>query len=101
MPEETDKAGSVSQQRYEEIAAELREVVAQRAKGQFTIGDRALESEPMRPRGRFVDVEPAWTVHRVPASIGGEAERFSVIGTPPPDRREVPGPDDERPPARL
>lgn len=48
MPEEIDKVGNVSQQRYEQIVAELRQVVEQQTQGQFTIGDRALEIEPMR-----------------------------------------------------
>ncbi|GHE98484.1 hypothetical protein GCM10018772_23640 [Streptomyces fumanus] len=43
--------GSVSQQRYEAIVAEVREVVAQQSKGQFRIGDCALEVEPIRSRG--------------------------------------------------
>ncbi|MFD7431189.1 DUF6192 family protein [Streptomyces sp. NPDC059818] len=51
MPEEIDKVGSVSQRRYEQIVAELREVVEQQTRGSFTIGDRALEIEPMRERG--------------------------------------------------
>ncbi|WP_448333744.1 DUF6192 family protein [Streptomyces sp. DSM 41534] len=51
MTEETGKVGSVSQQRYEQIVAELREVVEQQTRGSFTIGDRALEIEPMRERG--------------------------------------------------
>ncbi|MFE9611495.1 DUF6192 family protein [Streptomyces sp. NPDC006012] len=51
MPEEIDKVGNVSQQRYEQIVAELREVVEQQTRGSFTIGDRALEIEPMRERG--------------------------------------------------
>ncbi len=51
MPEEIDKVGSVSQQRYEQIVAQLREVVEQQTRGSFTVGDRALEIEPMRERG--------------------------------------------------
>ncbi|MFE7659058.1 DUF6192 family protein [Streptomyces bottropensis] len=51
MPEEIDNVGSVSQSRYEQIVAELREVVEQQTRGSFTIGDRALEIEPMRERG--------------------------------------------------
>ncbi|MBI0377862.1 RacO protein, partial [Streptomyces albiflaviniger] len=47
MPE----VGSVSQQRYEEIVAELREAVSEESKGRWLVGDRALEIEPMRPRG--------------------------------------------------
>ena len=62
MPEEIDKVGAVSQSRYEQIVAELRQVVEQQAQGSFTIGDRALEIEPVRPRGGITDAE--WTVHQ-------------------------------------
>ena len=48
MSEEAEKIGAVSQSRYEEIVAELRRVVEEQTQGQFTIGDRALEIEPMR-----------------------------------------------------
>ncbi|MGW2690194.1 DUF6192 family protein [Streptomyces sp. NPDC001414] len=51
MSEETEKVGAVSQSRYDEIVAELRQVVEQQTRGSFTIGDRALEIEPMRERG--------------------------------------------------
>ncbi|MBL1109731.1 RacO protein [Streptomyces sp. 5-8] len=51
MSEETEKVGSVSQSRYDEIVAELRQVVEQQTRGSFTIGDRALEVEPMRGWG--------------------------------------------------
>lgn len=60
MPEEIDNVGNVSQSRYEQIVAELRQVVEQQTQGQFTIGDRALEIEPVRPRGGIADAE--WTV---------------------------------------
>jgi hypothetical protein len=63
MPEEIDKVGSVSQQRYEQIVAELRDVVEQQTRGQFTIGDRALEVEPMRPRGGLA-ADGEWSVER-------------------------------------
>src|SRR5436305_1831172 len=46
-----DKVGSVSASRYEEIVALLREVVENQTRGQFTIGDAALEIEPMREPG--------------------------------------------------
>ncbi|WP_215453322.1 DUF6192 family protein [Streptomyces sp. ATCC 21386] len=72
MTEETEKVGNVSQSRYEQIVAELRQVVEQQSQGSFTIGDRALEIEPMRPRGGIVDME--WTVKqsllRLAADIG-------------------------------
>ncbi|MFJ9417809.1 DUF6192 family protein [Streptomyces sp. NPDC101227] len=62
MPEEIDKVGNVSQSRYEQIVAELRHVVEQQTQASFTIGDRALEIEPVRPRGGIADAE--WTVRQ-------------------------------------
>lgn len=76
MPEEIDKVGSVSQRRYEQIVAELREVVEQQTQGSFTIGDRALEIEPMRERGgqQAAPGEELFTVretlHRLAEDIG-------------------------------
>src|SRR4051812_47082674 len=46
-----DAIGSVSRDRYDAIVAESRELIAQRTRIQFRIGDPALEIEPMRPRG--------------------------------------------------
>ncbi|MHA6762464.1 DUF6192 family protein [Streptacidiphilus sp. PAMC 29251] len=60
MTQETEKVGSVSQTRYEQIVAELRDVVEQQTQGAFTIGDRALEIEPLRPSGGIPDAQ--WTV---------------------------------------
>ncbi|WP_030729437.1 DUF6192 family protein [Streptomyces sp. NRRL S-237] len=51
MPEDHNEVGSVSQQRYEQIVAELREVVGAQTLGQFVIGDRSLEIEPIRDFG--------------------------------------------------
>ncbi|MEO3768629.1 DUF6192 family protein [Streptomyces sp. B8F3] len=62
MPEEIDKVGSVSQSRYEQIVSELRDVVEQQTRGQFTIGDRALEIEPMREPGGHHGVDSEWSV---------------------------------------
>ncbi|MFJ2196414.1 DUF6192 family protein [Streptomyces violaceusniger] len=62
MTEATGKVGNVSQSRYEQIVAELRQVVEQQSQGSFTIGDRALEIEPIRPRGGIAD--PEWTVRQ-------------------------------------
>ncbi|MDT0347084.1 DUF6192 family protein [Streptomyces litchfieldiae] len=45
------KIGQVTQQRYDEIIAGDRQLVAQMGRAQFTIGDHALETEPMRPQG--------------------------------------------------
>lgn len=61
MPEDNEKIGSVSPSRYEQIVTELREVVDQHSRGQFTIGDRALEIEPSRPR-EGARPEGGWTV---------------------------------------
>ncbi|MFJ9968720.1 DUF6192 family protein [Streptomyces avermitilis] len=61
MPEDNETIGSVSQSRYEQIVAELREVVDQHSRGQFTIGDRALEIEPSRPASGSRP-EAGWTV---------------------------------------
>ena len=57
MTQEVGMVGSVSQSRYEQIVAELRDVVEQQTQGLFTIGDRALEIEPIRPRGGIADAE--------------------------------------------
>ncbi|MBW3363090.1 DUF6192 family protein [Streptomyces microflavus] len=127
MSEENSNVGEVTLSRYEQIVAELRDVVEQQTRGQFTIGDRALEIEPMRPRGGPVS-ENAWsveasltmlaediglslstvktarwtasrwpadqrrpgvsfTVHRVLASIDGEADRFAEIDRLPVDKK--------------
>ncbi|MET8292021.1 DUF6192 family protein [Streptomyces sp. NPDC005132] len=51
MVEETRKVGAVSGSRYEEIVAELQGEVEQRTRGQFMVGDRALEVEPLSPPG--------------------------------------------------
>lgn len=47
----SDRVGNVSRTRYEQLVAEARELVAQVAKAQFGLGDKALEIEPMRPVG--------------------------------------------------
>ncbi|RPK28911.1 hypothetical protein EES39_41005 [Streptomyces sp. ADI92-24] len=54
MPEEiesADKVGSVRGNRYAAIVAELRKLVETSSRIQFTIGDCALEVEPMREAG--------------------------------------------------
>ncbi len=77
MPEDDTNIGSVSQKRYEQIVAELREVVEQRTRGQFLIGDRALEIEPMRFRGGQQEPAPGGglftvrdSLHRLAEDIG-------------------------------
>lgn len=65
MAEETqnaDMVGSVSAGRYEQIVAELRKVVENQTRGQFTIGDYALEIEPMREAGGQERGEELFTV---------------------------------------
>lgn len=49
--ESADKVGSVSVNRYAEIVAELRKLVETASRIQFTVGDYALEVEPMREAG--------------------------------------------------
>ncbi|MFE3865949.1 hypothetical protein ACFXPT_36865 [Streptomyces goshikiensis] len=65
MPEKiesADKVGSVSVHRYEQIVAELRKIVEAQTRGQFTIGDYALEIEPMRQYGARERGEELFTV---------------------------------------
>ena len=62
MTEETNNVGNVSQSRYEQIVAELRDVVEQQTRGQFTIGDRALEIEPIREHGGNSRGDAEWSV---------------------------------------
>ncbi|MCZ4103317.1 DUF6192 family protein [Streptomyces sp. H39-C1] len=65
MPEEiqiADKVGSVSANRYAEIVAELRKLVETASRIQFTIGDHALEVEPMRESGGQERGEELFTV---------------------------------------
>ncbi|WP_097977619.1 DUF6192 family protein [Streptomyces sp. gb14] len=62
MAEENSNVGEVTLSRYEQIVAELRDVVEQQTRGQFTIGDRALEIEPMHETGGGVPADPEWSV---------------------------------------
>ncbi|WP_258314953.1 hypothetical protein [Streptomyces sp. Act143] len=70
MPEEIkaavetteDKVGSVSANRYAEIVAELRELVKTASGMLFTVGDYALEIEPMRGHGGAVPAGGLFTV---------------------------------------
>ncbi|WP_405914618.1 DUF6192 family protein [Streptomyces sp. NBC_00728] len=63
MSEEFEKVGAVSQPRYEQIVAELRSAAEQLTQAQFTIGDRALEIEPIGPRSGPV-ADTAWSVEQ-------------------------------------
>ncbi|MFB8105864.1 MULTISPECIES: DUF6192 family protein [unclassified Streptomyces] len=65
MPEEittADKVGNVSPARYAEIVAELRKLVETATRIQFTIGDYALEVEPMRESGGQERTDGLFTV---------------------------------------
>ncbi|MEU1450487.1 DUF6192 family protein [Streptomyces mirabilis] len=68
MPEEIEKTGdgekigSVSASRYAQIVAELRKLVETASRIQFTIGDYALEVEPMREYGAQEKSEAPFTV---------------------------------------
>ncbi|WP_031079287.1 DUF6192 family protein [Streptomyces sp. NRRL WC-3742] len=64
MAQETEKVGSVSVSRYEEIVARLREVVENQTRGQFEIGDYALEIEPMREVGGSAPADEMFSVKR-------------------------------------
>ena len=78
MPEEIDKVGNVSQQRYEQIVAELRQVVEQQSQGQFTIGDRALEIEPMRGSDEGREVLPGQDLFTVRQALTRLAEDIGL-----------------------
>ncbi|MFL4909336.1 DUF6192 family protein [Streptomyces sp. MMS24-I2-30] len=65
MPEEighADKVGSVSGNRYAEIVAELRKLVETASRIQFTLGEYALEVEPMREPGGQEKSDELFTV---------------------------------------
>lgn len=80
MPEEIENVGNASQSRYEQIVAELRDVVEQQTRGQFTIGDRALEIEPMREPGGHNAVDPEWSVTAALTRLGEDIGlKFSTV----------------------
>ncbi|KOT91828.1 hypothetical protein ADK86_21595 [Streptomyces sp. NRRL F-5755] len=56
MPE-ADRIGQVSRERYEQTIAADRKAVASMGGGAFSIGDHALEIEPMRPHGGSVALD--------------------------------------------
>ncbi|MFE9499826.1 DUF6192 family protein [Streptomyces collinus] len=62
----SERVGNVSRTRYAQLVAEARELVAQVAKAQFGLGDKALEIEPLRPVGGSVDkgTEELFTVEQ-------------------------------------
>jgi hypothetical protein len=47
----TDMVGHVSVERYEELVARARELVEQQTRCQFSLGDTALEIEPIQRHG--------------------------------------------------
>ncbi|MFI8242657.1 DUF6192 family protein [Streptomyces sp. NPDC085866] len=78
MAEQNAKVGSVSQQRYDQIVTELREVVEQHQKGQFLIGDRALEIEPLRMRGGQQEAAPGQELFTVRQTLFRLAEDIGL-----------------------
>ncbi|CAL9335792.1 hypothetical protein SUDANB6_00164 [Streptomyces sp. enrichment culture] len=50
----TDRIGNVTRQRYEQLVAQAKDLIAQVARAQFALGDMALEIEPMRSVGGSV-----------------------------------------------
>lgn len=54
MTEVKDRVGNVTRHRYEQLVAQAKELISQVARAQFTLGDMALEIEPMRPVGGSV-----------------------------------------------
>ncbi|MGW3852981.1 DUF6192 family protein [Streptomyces fagopyri] len=100
---EAGKVGAVSESRYEEIVAELRGAIEEWTREQFTVGDRALEVEPLCPRSspagesagpeqllsrlaRDIGLpvsalrEARWTASRWPVEKRRRAESFAVHG---------------------
>src|SRR5512135_600411 len=45
------RIGNVTRERYEELVAEGRQLVAEQTRIQFRLGEDALEIEPLQPRG--------------------------------------------------
>jgi hypothetical protein len=85
VPEEIEtsgKVGSVSANRYAEIVAELRKLVETVSRIQFTIGDYALEVEPMREHGGSAPADELFTVKdslfRLSKDIG---QSYSTVKT--------------------
>uniref|UniRef100_UPI002F9116A7 DUF6192 family protein n=1 Tax=Kitasatospora indigofera TaxID=67307 RepID=UPI002F9116A7 len=78
MPEENTNVGNVSQHRYEQIVAELREIVEQQSRSQFLIGDRALEIEPMRPSDGRQEALPGRDLFTVRQALATLAEDIGL-----------------------
>ncbi|MFD8060957.1 hypothetical protein ACFXA0_20390 [Streptomyces cyaneofuscatus] len=51
MTDVTDRIGNVTRQRYEQLVTQAKELIAQIAPSEFSLGDMALEIEPMRAVG--------------------------------------------------
>ncbi|WP_033415796.1 hypothetical protein, partial [Streptomyces canus] len=43
----TDRIGNVTKRRYEQLVTQAKDLIAQVARAQFSLGDMALEIEPM------------------------------------------------------
>ncbi|WAL93641.1 hypothetical protein [Streptomyces sp. Je 1-369] len=46
-----DRVGNVTRERYEQLVSQAKDLIAQVARAQFSLGDMALEIQPMRPVG--------------------------------------------------
>ncbi|MGV9252381.1 hypothetical protein [Streptomyces sp. NPDC003697] len=64
---DADKVGTVSADRYAETVAELRKLVETASRIQFTVGNYALEVEPMREAGGWHLLEGYATARRGPS----------------------------------
>jgi hypothetical protein len=69
--------GQVSEQRYQQLVAEGRELVEQQTRSQFGLGDKALEIEPIRARGGQ-QAGPHEVGFEVQRTLGGYAEEIGV-----------------------
>ncbi|CAM5231228.1 hypothetical protein SSPIM334S_04535 [Streptomyces spiroverticillatus] len=88
-----ERVGNVTRHRYEEIVSRAKELVAQVARAQFSLGNIALEIEPVRAVGGRYTANRwqaerrregvSFTVHRTLASVADEAERRAAVQDAP------------------
>jgi hypothetical protein len=73
----TGMVGSVTLERYEQLVADGRRLVELASRAQFTIGEHALEIEPMRPHGG-AQAGPDQDLGGVDASLGRFADDIGL-----------------------